>query len=140
LTSASTQKDQQTAFTEMDGTFTITNGIVKNQDLALKSALLQVAGAGTIDLPKRTVDYRIEPKIAGNAPGGGITVPVAVQGPWDNLTYHPQFDQLLKNPKALDALKGALGGSGNTDAGAPSSGGGSAKPADVLRGLLGGKK
>jgi AsmA protein len=139
LTSANSQKDQQTAFTEMDGTFTITNGIAKNTDLQLKSALLQVAGAGTIDLPRRTVDYRIEPKIAGNAPGGGITVPVAVQGPWDNVTYHPQFDQLLRNPKALDALKGALGG-GDNDAAAPSSGGGSSKPADVLRGLFGGKK
>ncbi|MDB5408210.1 MAG: hypothetical protein JWL84_3122 [Rhodospirillales bacterium] len=139
LTSASSQKDRETAFTEMDGTFTITNGIVKNNDLQLKSSLLQVAGAGTIDLPKRTVDYRIEPRIAGNAPGGGISVPIVVEGPWDNISYHPQFDALLKNPKALDdALKGVLGG-GST---APSSGGGGStpKPADVLRGLFGGKK
>jgi AsmA protein len=139
LTNASSQKDQQTAFAEMDGTFTIANGIVTNKDLALKSALLEVAGAGTIDLPKRTVDYRIEPKVAGNAPGGGITVPVAVQGSWDNLTYRPELDQLLKNPKALDALKGVLGG-GNSNNAAPSSGGSSSKPADLLRGLLGGKK
>lgn len=141
LTSAASQKDKETAFSEMDGTFTITNGIVKNSDLQLKSALLQVAGAGTIDLPNRTVDYRIEPKVAANAPGGGITVPVAVQGPWDNISYHPQLDQILKNPKALDgALKGILGG-GNSDAGAaPSTGSSSSKPADVLRGLLGGKK
>jgi AsmA protein len=137
LTSASSQKDQETAFTEMDGTFTITNGIVKNTDLQLKSSLLQVAGAGTIDLPKRTVNYRIEPKIAGDAPGGGISVPIVIEGPWDNISYHPQFDALLKNPKALDALKGALGGGSGT---APSSGGNTPKPADLLRGLLGGNK
>jgi AsmA protein len=139
LTSAASQKDQQTPFAEMDGTFTINNGIARNDDLRLKSPVLEVTGAGTVDLPKRTVDYRIEPKIIGNAPGAGIAVPIIVQGSWDNLTYRPQLDQLLKNPKALDALKGVLGGHGN-EANPPSSGGGSPKPADVLRGLLGGKK
>src|SRR5260221_458315 len=96
LVDPASQKDQETDFSEMSGTFTITNGIVKNTDLDLKAPLLRVAGAGTIDLPQRTMNYRIDPKLAMTAQGqggksdaAGIEVPVLIEGPWDHLTYRP---------------------------------------------------
>jgi AsmA protein len=142
------QKNEQTDFSEMSGTFTITNGILKNSDLDLKSPLLRVAGAGTVDLPQRTVNYRIEPKLAltGEGQGGksnaaGIEVPVVVEGPFDHLTYRPQLDALLKDPKALEGLKGLLG---KPSTGAPATGttpapGTTQNPADLLKGLFGKK-
>jgi AsmA protein len=144
------QKNEQTDFSEMNGTFTIANGIVKNTDLELKSPLLRVAGAGTVDLPQRTVNYRIDPKVAltaegqgGKSDAAGLTVPVVVEGPWDHISYRPQLDALLKDPKALEGLKGLLG---KPSAGAPPSGGAppapgaTPNPADLLKGLFGGKK
>ena len=45
LIDPASQKDQETDFSEMSGTFTITNGILKNTDLELKAPLLRVGGA-----------------------------------------------------------------------------------------------
>jgi len=141
------QKNEQTDFSELSGTFTITNGILKNSDLDLKSPVLRVAGAGTVDLPQRNVNYRVEPKLALTAEGqggksnaAGIEVPVVVEGPFDHLTYRPQLDALLKDPKALEGLKGLLG---KPSSGAPAAAGSTPSPTpnagDVLKGLFGKK-
>ncbi len=124
---------RQTDFSELGGTFVITNGILKNDDLELKSPLLRVGGAGTADLPARTVNYRITPKLAattqgqgGAADAAGLTVPVIVSGPWHALSYRPDLEgaikEQIKDPaKAMEAIKNL--GSG-------------AKPADALKGLI----
>ncbi|MBC7952748.1 MAG: AsmA family protein [Rhodospirillaceae bacterium] len=106
---------QKTDFAELGGTFTIANGIVTNKDLALKSPLLRVEGAGTVELPPRTVHYRIEPKAVASLEGqggktdaGGISVPVIVEGPWDNLSFRPDMAAMAKG-KANEAIQGAVG-------------------------------
>jgi AsmA protein len=111
---------QQTDFTELGGTYTITNGILKNSDLQMMSPLLRVTGAGTVDLPRRTVDYRLEPKAVATIEGqrgreglAGVMVPVIIQGPWDNLSYRPDLAGAIKEQlpgKALEGLKGVVPG------------------------------
>ncbi len=133
LVDANSQKNEQTAFTEMGGSFTITNGIVDNKDMQLTSPVMQVAGAGTVDLPQRTVNYHIEPKMAG------LTVPILVQGPWDNISYRPQLDALLKQPgQAIQGLKGLIPNApqGNSPSG---SGSQNPNPGQLLKGLFGTK-
>jgi AsmA protein len=109
---------EKTDFAELGGTFTITNGIVSNQDLAMKSPLLRVEGKGTVELPPRTVHYRIDPKAVaslegqgGKSDATGIGVPVIVEGPWDNLSYRPDLEALVKG-QATKAIEGVLGGKG----------------------------
>jgi len=124
---------QKTDFAELGGTFTITDGIVKNQDLALKSPLLRVEGKGTVELPPRTVHYRVEPKAVaslegqgGKADVGGVQVPVIIEGPWDNLSYRPDLEAMLKGQagKAInDAVGGKAGGLGGLLGGSGSSSG-----------------
>ena len=106
----------------MSGTFVIRNVILENDDLKLVSPLLRLAGAGTSDLPQRTVDYRVEPKLVaalegqgGTLEAEGITVPVIITGPWHDLSYRPDLagvaKEVLKDPgKAAEAAKGALEG------------------------------
>lgn len=108
--------NQKTDFAELSGTFAIVSGIVSNKDLALKSPLLRVEGSGTVDLPPRTVHYRVEPKAVASLQGqggkndvGGITVPVIVEGPWENLTFRPDLEAMVKG-KATEAIQGAIGG------------------------------
>lgn len=110
----------KTDFAELSGTFTIAKGLLRNSDLALKSPLLRVDGKGTVDLPQRSVNYRIDPKLAatlegqgGSSSAAGIVVPVLVQGPWDNLTYRPDLEALVKQNvqnvgKAVEGLVGGI--------------------------------
>lgn len=141
---------EQTDFTELSGTYVIEKGILKNNDLAMQAPLLRLAGAGTVDLPQRSMNYRVEPKVAATAQGqggradaAGIAIPVVISGSWDNLSYKPDLAGLLNNPQgAVDSLRGILGGQGGGSGGTSGSGSGGsqpapAKPADQLRGLFG---
>jgi len=113
---------QQTEFASLSATYTIANGVLHNNDLQLKTEV-PMTGAGTVDLPHRTVDYKLAARI------GGTTVPVLVNGPWDNLSYRPDVagivgDKLMKEGgKELDK---ALKGQPQVD--------------QMLKGLLGGQK
>ncbi|MDO8608388.1 MAG: AsmA family protein [Phaeospirillum sp.] len=123
---ASTEK---TDFAELGGTFTIAKGILTNNDLALKSPLLRVEGKGTVDLPQRSVNYRIDPKVVASLQGqgggdaSGLVVPVLVSGPWENLSYRPDLEALVKQnvQNVGKAVEGLLGGG---KSGATPSGGG----------------
>lgn len=118
VTGGMTGSTKQTDFSELTGTFKIVNGIVSNDDLQMKSPLLRVTGKGTVEMPPKTVNYRLEPKLAATTKGQGgkdeatgIMVPVIVSGPWHNISYKPDLEAMLKDAatgKALDALKGAV--------------------------------
>ena len=153
---------QKTDFAELSGTFKITRGTFRNDDLRLLNPLLRVNGAGTADLPKRTVKYRIEPKAVGSLEGQGgeaalkgIAVPVIVEGPWHDLTYRPDLAAVIggglgkvtESPK--DALKGAKDAGESLLKGLTGQGGGEEtpdaggakedqpNPVDALKKLLG---
>ncbi len=117
FTDPTAKETQKTDFSELGGTYSIAQGILRNNDLSMKSPLLRVEGKGTVDLPKKTVDYRVEPKVAmttegqgGQMQAAGLMVPVNVKGPWHDLSYQPDLAALIKiDPaKALDALKGGI--------------------------------
>ena len=157
---------QQTDFAELSGTFRIVNGILRNDDLALLAPLLRVGGKGSIDLPRRTVKYRVEPRLAGTGEGqggatdvAGLMVPVIVEGPWHDLDYRPDLaglvEQAVTNPEGaigavkgiaegakglVEGLLGSVSGSGAEEAG---DGGASEEPAasdpiKALKNLFGG--
>ena len=72
----------ETAFTSATGTYTIAAGILSNKDLNVSAPTLSATGAGTVDLPRRTVDYKLSTKVAST-----VAVPVNVKGPWDNISW-----------------------------------------------------
>ena len=61
----------QTDFSELSGTASVTNGIMRNRDLLAKSPLLRVQGEGDIDLPKETLDYLVTAKVVKSIEGQG---------------------------------------------------------------------
>ena len=80
---------EQTDFTELTGTAKVTNGVVDNRDLSMKSPAFRVAGEGTADLPQQQVDYLVKASIVGTSKGQGgkeleslkgVTVPVRIKG------------------------------------------------------------
>jgi AsmA protein len=159
------RETQKTDFAELGGTYVIRNGILTNSDLLLKSPLLRLTGKGTVDLPKKFVNYRIEPKLVastsgqgGSAGAAGIKVPVIVSGPFHDLSYKPDLAGALGGiadapGKALESIKEMIPGKSGSG-GSPldalkkaipgsSSGSGSSSPSSdpdpvkTLKGLFG---
>lgn len=142
-------KAQQTDFAELSGTFLITKGNLRNDDLLLLNPLLRLSGAGNADMPPRTVNYRVEPKVVASTEGqggateaAGLTVPVIIEGPWDNIKYRPDLASMIGNiakdpEKALEGAKGVLEGLTKQPADGDSTGGILKDPGSTLKKLFG---
>ena len=103
---------EKTDFSELSATFAIANGVAQNQDLQLVSPMLRVTGAGTVQLPQRTVDYTVKPKAVASLEGqqgaqglSGIEIPVRISGSWDKPSYQADIGGVLKDPKTVEAVK-----------------------------------
>jgi len=122
-----TVKSKKTDFSAMTASFQIRDGVLDNRDLALKSPLLRVAGAGSIDLVKGELDYGVKASVVASREGqsgaeradlAGITVPVKLYGPLAAPQYSIDFaamltpenlQKALSDPKAAkDAAKDTL--------------------------------
>lgn len=103
---------EKTDFSELTGSFLITDGIAKNDDLKLASPLLRAGGAGTINLPERSLDYTLRPRLVASIAGqggpqdlAGLEIPVHVSGPWDEPSIAPDIEGAINNPETLKAVK-----------------------------------
>ncbi len=94
----------QTDFAELRGTATVTNGVVRNNDLSLKSPLLRVTGEGEVSLPQETIDYLLTTKIVGSIEGQGgkglgelkgVAIPVRIGGTFSKPSYTPDVGAAL---------------------------------------------
>ena len=137
---------QKTDFTELTGSFVIKNGVAHNEDLQAKSPLVRLAGAGDINIGEGTMDYTAKASLVATSTGQGgkesadvrgVTAPVRITGPFDNLKYSVDVAALATDA-AKDALarelERRLGGGQAGKAGDKPSGG---STRDLLRGILG---
>ena len=135
---------EKTDFSELNVSFALRDGVASSDDLDLKSPLLRVNGAGKIDLGQSRIDYIARVAVVGTLTGQdgralaelrGVTIPVRLAGPFDQLSYNidwggvarealksklsdelkkrvaPRADEPRKTTeeRARDALKGLLG-------------------------------
>ena len=93
---------EKTEFSEFTASTVITNGIAKNSDLRLVGPLVQANGAGTIELPARTIDYVLRPMLGRSSPGSptqaGLEIPLKITGSVDKPTVIPDVSGALKDP------------------------------------------
>ena len=103
---------EKTDFSEMSASFRIQNGIARNDDLSASSPFLRLAGAGSVDIPKSSLDYLARVTLAATSKGQdgkaaadlkGLTVPVRLYGSFASLDYRIEFGDLLK-----DAARGQI--------------------------------
>ena len=133
---SSAAKTEKTDFSELNASFAIKNGVAHNEDFTAKSPFIRVAGAGDVDIGAGTLDYRVKASIVATSTGQegkaladvrGITFPVRLTGPFDNLKYSVDAGALVtetakeeirkrleerlgeKAGRIGDALKGLLG-------------------------------
>jgi AsmA protein len=139
-------EERATDFAELSGSFNVRNGVLTNDDLWLQAPVLRIAGRGEVNLPARTLDYRLDPKAAKTLEGqggsrevAGLLVPVIIKGPWDDPTVAPDLSgvaqRALENPEAVKEQVEQLGdAAGNVSKSIKK--GGAEK---VLEGVLGGQ-
>ncbi|WP_346892642.1 AsmA family protein [uncultured Roseibium sp.] len=115
---------EKTDFSSMSANFKISNGIAVTDDFSLVGPLVRVSGGGSTNLPQRTLDWRVEPRIVptleGQAPAprakgadkklAGLGVPVIAKGPWDNPRIYPDIAGILENPEAAYKQLESMGG------------------------------
>ena len=100
----STGTPGQTDFTEISASLTMTNGVIKNQDLQAKSPLLRIDGKGEVDLPRDSIDYLVTTELVSSLEGqggkgrdelSGVPIPVRVTGPLADPKYRPDLEAAL---------------------------------------------
>ena len=127
---------EKTDFSELSASFKVANGVAHNEDLAMKSPFIRLAGAGDIDIGTGQMNYLAKASVVGSSEGQGgksldqlkgLTVPVRLSGPFENLAYKIEFSSMVSDlakarveekkqeittqieEKAKDLLKGLLG-------------------------------
>lgn len=115
---------EKTDFSTLAASFQIANGVATTNDLSLVGPLVRMTGGGTTNMPERTLDWRVEPKIVpsleGQAPAprakgtdkkmAGLGVPIIAKGPWDNPNIYPDIAGILQDPAAAYEQLQGLGG------------------------------
>lgn len=101
----SADKKAKTDFSELTGTFKITNGIARNNDLSAKSPFIRLGGEGEVDIPAGSLNYVAKVSVVGTMTGQGgkeltdvrgLTLPVRVYGPFEAMKYKIEFKDALK--------------------------------------------
>jgi AsmA protein len=100
---ASGGEKPKTDFSELTGSFTITDGVLDNRDMKMFAPLVRVTGAGQVPLPPRTLDYNVEAKLVASLEGqgggdalAGLPIPVHAYGPWDRLSYDIDYEAMFR--------------------------------------------
>ncbi|MCH2093650.1 MAG: AsmA family protein [Rhodobacteraceae bacterium] len=85
-----------TVFKTLNGTFSMVDGVMRNDDLSLQTPLFQIAGEGTVGLGAQEIDYLFLPGVAAAREGRGITIPVGITGPWSAPSIRPRLDEAIE--------------------------------------------
>ncbi len=97
---------QRTDLSELTASFVIKNGIAHNDDLAAKSPLLRLSGAGDVNIGANAIDYLAKVSVVASSAGqggkdpgdlSGKTLPVKIDGPLDAPQFHPDFNALVRD-------------------------------------------
>jgi AsmA protein len=119
--SGTASANEKTDFSELNASFRIADGVARNDDLQLKSPLIRVAGAGTVNVGRDRLDYLVKATVVSSLQGQGgpelqalrgLTVPVRLAGPFSAIGWQIDFQGLAGElvKQQLDERKGELRG------------------------------
>jgi AsmA protein len=84
---------QKTIFNAITGSFTVQDGVLRNDDLRFGAPHVTAMGSGRVGIGARDLDYRLLTTALAETDGtGGLTVPLLISGPW----AQPKFRLDLK--------------------------------------------
>lgn len=94
-----------TIFTSLEASFTIENGVMRNDDLLMTAKLFEARGTGDIDLGRQYLDYVLRPSVFENDVTGGFSIPVRIKGAWANLRVYPDLEAVARDRMKLEEEK-----------------------------------
>ncbi|AHY06527.1 outer membrane assembly protein AsmA [Serratia plymuthica] len=111
-------QDNYQRFTEvkqLSAKANLSGGTVNISELSAGSPLLNLSGGGTVNMPGKQCDMVLNVRVTGGWQGRGelieqlqkTPIPLRVYGPWQQLNYQLQVDQVLRKTlqnRAKDAL------------------------------------
>lgn len=97
---------QKTIFNAITGSFTLQDGVLRNNDLQFSAPYVAATGSGRVGIGTRDLDYRLVATALAQTDGtGGVTVPLLISGPWTQpkfrLDLKALIDQNLAEEKEL---------------------------------------
>jgi AsmA protein len=122
-------REQTTDLTQLSASFRIEQGQATSSDLNLVGPLVKMTGTGTVDLGRKSLAFRVEPKLVMTTEGQGraadpvgFGIPVVIDGPWAQPRIYPDMAGMLDNPDAAyaklkDMGKGLFGPGGGLGSG-----------------------
>jgi len=84
---------EELVFESLAGTFNISNGVAKNNDLKLITPLIHANGKGDIDIGESNLDYVMVIGLS-NEPGKAA-IPITIKGPFEKPKYGVDFKAAL---------------------------------------------
>ena len=84
-----------TVFDSLGATWTIDNGVMRNDDLLLELANYEARGKGQVGLGMQTIDYTFTPVALRANEGNGIAIPVRMIGPWSDISIRPDLEAAI---------------------------------------------
>lgn len=92
-----------TDFSELNVPFTLAGGRFQTPDASLASPFLRLRAAGSADLVRETLDFRVEPKVVATIKGqgdtaerSGLMVPILVSGTFAEPTFRPDLEGMVR--------------------------------------------
>ena len=125
----------------------VQNGIARNYDFLMVNPVVRVRGNGEMNLAAQTLDFYLDPEPVATGNVGGvdlasIDVPFRVHGPWTDLSYTPDLQNVVGGVlQNLMSGEGGLFGGGSAAEQEPQEGesdGIIENTGEALRGLFGG--
>lgn len=111
------QDDYQryTEVKQLSAKASLNHGMIKITELGADSPLLNLSGGGSVNMPGKQCDMALNVRVTGGWQGRSdlieqlqkTPIPLRVYGPWNQLNYQLQVDQVLRKTlqnRAKDAL------------------------------------
>lgn len=111
------QDDYQryTEVKQLSAKASLNHGMIKITELGADSPLLNLSGGGSVNMPGKQCDMALNVRVTGGWQGRSdlieqlqkTQIPLRVYGPWNQLNYQLQVDQVLRKTlqnRAKDAL------------------------------------
>ena len=108
-------KNDQTVFSIISGTANISNGLIRNDDLSMKSSKVQIDGKGTANLRTDELDYQVKAQLlktakseTGTKKKKGVPIIINIGGTIAEPSYQLDIAAMLleQNKEKLDKLLG----------------------------------
>ncbi len=99
----------RTPFSRLSATLVIKDGIATGKDMRIAASPISLDSSGTINLPARTLDLTLNPRVAEGAGAksfAGLTVPLQLAGPWHRPRLRGDYQSILKSSqKVIDGVR-----------------------------------